>query len=203
MKKLIIFTVIFSLISMMNITSVYAYTNAELDSLISNEKEIQKYAHEMAECARHLGYKDEHSIIQTAKSHWHSSEDKIQHYKSQYNKIDYSKYYTQEEAVILAKIMYREARGLPSSEQSKVAWCVLNRVDKWGGTVKSQATKPNQFAYKPNTKTIDDDGTDLVALANEVLKEWVDEKYGVQKGTRTLGKGYLYFYGDGKINHFR
>lgn len=45
---------------------------------IAIQRSRQDHAHQMAECARALGYSEEHMIIQTAKQEWYASADLIQ-----------------------------------------------------------------------------------------------------------------------------
>lgn len=111
-------------------------------------------------------------------------------------------YYTHDDVVMLAKLMYRECRGIPSTmEQAAVAWCVLNRVDdpRLPNTIKGVITARKQFAWNPNTPVTDE----LFDLASDVLFRWSLEKdgYAYDSG-RILPKEYVYFTGDGKRNNF-
>ena len=108
---------------------------------------------------------------------------------------------TQEEIETLAKIVYREARGIPQkSHQAAVIWCILNRVDDgyWGDNIVDVATYPNAFAWVPDTP-VDEELVDLVV---DVITRWNHEKEGLSDVGRTLPKEYLYFTGDGSYNHF-
>lgn len=108
---------------------------------------------------------------------------------------------TQEEIETLAKIVYREARGIPQkSHQAAVIWCILNRVDDgyWGDNIVDVATYPNAFAWVPDTP-VDEELVDLVV---DVITRWNHEKQGLSDVGRTLPKEYLYFTGDGSYNHF-
>ena len=107
------------------------------------------------------------------------------------------------EAEILAKILYRECRGVPSkTRQAAVAWCVLNRVDNenYPDTVYEVATQKHQFAWVPKTPVTDE----LYALAQDVLLRWKLEKIGVGEVGRVLPAEYIFFAGrkDGE-NYFR
>ena len=109
-------------------------------------------------------------------------------------------YYEENDIIMLAKLMYQECGGIPSdTEKACVAWTVLNRVDDSGGTISEVVTAPNQFAYYEN-KPVDDA---LYALAEDVLMRWNNEKNGEKDVGRVLPSDYLWFYGDGKHNHFR
>lgn len=115
------------------------------------------------------------------------------------------RYEYEAESVMLAKLVFKEARGLKSvTEQANVIWTVLNRVDRTGSKdpekIVEVVTKPHQFAWNPDAPTVDDYGRDLVVLANRILLHWA---YGDDNSIfRTLPSGYYYFYGDGKHNHF-
>ena len=102
---------------------------------------------------------------------------------------------------VMAKILYREARGISSkTEQACVCWVICNRVDAgYAGTPTEVMTSPSQFAYIENTP-ID---PELYALAGDVLERWNREKNGETDVGRVLPKDYLWFSGDGAHNHFR
>lgn len=108
----------------------------------------------------------------------------------------------QEEANVIAKIIYNEARGIDSlEEQAAVAWCILNRVDSqdFPNTIITAATQPNQFAWNSNTPVL----AEFKIIAEDVIKRWLLEKQGKENVGRVLPQDYLYFYGDGERNHFR
>ena len=101
----------------------------------------------------------------------------------------------------LAKIVYREASGIPQkSHQAAVIWCILNRVDDgyWGDDIITVATYPNAFAWVPNTPVEEE----FMDLAIDVVTRWNWEKQGLQDVGRTLPATYLYFTGDGDFNYF-
>lgn len=117
--------------------------------------------------------------------------------------VDYSSLYppTDGELEILAKILYREARGVTDkAQQAAVVWCILNRVDDeyWGDTIEQVATYPNAFAWVPDTPVEEE----LMLLVSDVCERWNLEKSGVENVGRTLPKEYLYFTGDGERNNF-
>lgn len=111
-------------------------------------------------------------------------------------------YYTENDVTMIAKVLYRECRGVPSiTEQACVAWTILNRVDdgRFGNSISEVITRPNQFAYKSDTPVTDD----LYALALDVLTRWNAEQNGMENMGRVLPKEYLYFSGSGGHNYFR
>lgn len=101
----------------------------------------------------------------------------------------------------MAKIVYREARGIPQkSHQAAVIWCILNRLDDgyWGDDIITVATYPNAFAWVPDTPVEEE----FMDLAIDVVTRWNWEKQGLQDVGRTLPATYLYFTGDGVFNYF-
>ena len=108
----------------------------------------------------------------------------------------------EEEFKMLAKLVYREARGIPSkTEQAAVIWCVLNRVDsqEFPNNIPDAITQPFQFANINNTPVEEE----FLELSKDVVKRWILEKNGYANVGRVLPKEYLYFLGDGKHNNFR
>lgn len=100
---------------------------------------------------------------------------------------------TDEEFEIMAKILYREARGVKSkARQAAVIWCILNRVDdgQWGDTIKEVATYPGQFAWIPDTPV----DQELLMLVEDVCVRWNLEKEGATDVGRTLPSDYLFFH---------
>lgn len=115
----------------------------------------------------------------------------------------FARRYTDSEAVIMAKIMFNEARGMQSrTEIACIGWTICNRVDAGYGTLYKVMTSPKQFAYTSNAKTVSDHGYDLVALARDVLDRWSREKAGQSNVGRVLPAGYFWYWGNGKHNFF-
>lgn len=109
--------------------------------------------------------------------------------------------WSDEEAEILAKMLWGEARGITSdTEKAACVWCVLNRVDHGQGTITSVVTAPNQFAGYHANNPVDED---LITLCIDVLYRWYAEKDGQTDVGRVLPNEYLFFSGDGKRNYFR
>lgn len=116
----------------------------------------------------------------------------------------YTRQYTSTDAVMMARVMFLEARGIQSkTEIACVGWTILNRVDAGYGSISAVITAPNQFAYSASASTTSDYGYDLIALATDVLDRWSREKAGQTNVGRVLPKGYLWYAGDGKHNYFR
>lgn len=111
-------------------------------------------------------------------------------------------YYTDEDVITMAKVMYREARGVGSITQiACVGWVACNRVDTgtFGDTITEVLTAPGQFAWIPDTPVEEW----LVEIAEDVLQKWSIEKSTGECCGRVLPVEYLYFHGDGKVNWFR
>lgn len=64
-------------------TSVSAANKVELEEQISSCKIVKDTAHQMAECARQLGYSDDHVIITTASERWWKAHDQQQIYQKE------------------------------------------------------------------------------------------------------------------------
>ena len=106
-----------------------------------------------------------------------------------------------EELDMLAKLVYREARGVKSKmEQAAVIWCVLNRVDSGRyDSISDATTARSQFAWNPRTPI----NEDLRELAQDVVTRWLLEQCGVSDVGRVLPKEYLFFAGRNGRNRFR
>lgn len=100
----------------------------------------------------------------------------------------------------LAHTIWGEAGGIADpAERAAVAWCILNRVDAWGGSIADIATAPNQF-YCYNLGG--DCPQEHIDLAADVLTRWQAEKAGAENVGRVLPSDYMFFVGDGAHNHF-
>ena len=124
--------------------------------------------------------------------------------KQEIKKIDIPIDDYKDAARYLAKTVYGEARGCSTTQQAAVIWCVLNRVDSDNlyspDEVIKVITKKNQFhGYIPSNPVTDEHYN----LAIDVLTRWLREKSGEANVGRVLPKNYLYFSGDGKVNHYR
>lgn len=125
---------------------------------------------------------------------------------------EYAKLYTDEDAIALAKMVWGEARGIGelvvdgrviSGDCQKAAtiWSVLNRYDAgFGDTILEVVSAPYQYLGYRETFPVDEE---LLALSYDVLDRWTAEKYGETDVGRVLPPEYMWFYGDGKHNHFR
>lgn len=112
-------------------------------------------------------------------------------------------YYTEDEVVMVAKLLQRECGGVKSvTEKACVAWTVCNRVDSDefdGDTITDIVTARYQFAYRKNTPVYDE----LYEIALDVLSRWNAERNGEESVGRVLPKDYTFFAGRGGHNYFR
>ena len=114
---------------------------------------------------------------------------------------EYEMYYTHDDVIAIAKMLYGESRGCSIDNQQKAVWCVLNRVDADGfpDTIIGVLSQPDQFHGYSEAFPVWDE---LTAVAEDVLTRWSLEKQGVAVN-RELPKSYLYFTGTGRENIFR
>lgn len=113
---------------------------------------------------------------------------------------NYIKYYTDQDAIDIAKVLYHECRGVPSiTEKACVAWTILNRVDAWNTSVYKVVRKPSQYAFNEFAPVWEE----LLEIAYDVLERWNLEKNGEVNVGRVLPSEYLFFEGDGNKNYFK
>lgn len=148
--------------------------------------------------------KEDNSVLKkskTAEKNYYSNSIRVLVTDEQKAKIQSTIKEMNDEIEMLAKVIYREARGGSKRSQSAVAWCVLNRVDAkgYGNTIKKVITAPNQFAWYPDTPVT----KAQKQIAKDVVIRWLLEKEGFEEVGRTLPKSYKFFSGDGKQNYFR
>lgn len=148
--------------------------------------------------------KKDNSVLKkskTAEKNYYSNSIRVLVTDKQKEKIQSTVKEMNDEINMLAKVIYREARGESQYYQSAVAWCVLNRVDAkgYGNTIKKVITSPNQFAWYPDTPIT----KTQKRMAKDVVIRWLLEKEGFEEVGRTLPKSYKFFSGDGVHNYFR
>ena len=114
----------------------------------------------------------------------------------------YQKKYDSDDAVMMARTMWNESRGIQSkTEIACIGWTALNRVDAGAAagfrdTLSGVLTQANQFAYTASAPTTSDYGYNLVELATDVLDRWSREKAGQTNVGRVLPKAYKWYAGD-------
>ena len=114
---------------------------------------------------------------------------------------EYEMYFTEDDVIAMAKMLWGEARGCTLDNQQKAVWCVLNRVDdsRFPDTIQGVLSQPSQFhGYSPDFPVWDE----LKEVALDVLTRWSLEKQGVTV-ERELPNTYLWFTGYNGSNHFR
>ena len=114
---------------------------------------------------------------------------------------EYEMYFTEDDVVAMAKMLWGEARGCTRDNQAMAVWCVLNRVDdsRFPNTILGVLSQPSQFhGYSPDFPVWDN----LYAVALDVLTRWSMEKQGADVA-RELDKNAVFFTGDGIQNWFR
>lgn len=114
---------------------------------------------------------------------------------------EYEMYFTEDDVVAMAKMLWGEARGCALDNQQKAVWCVLNRVDdaRFPDTIQGVLSQPSQFhGYSPDFPVWDE----LKEVARDVLTRWSLEKQGVTV-ERELPNTYCWFTGFNGSNHFR
>ena len=125
------------------------------------------------------------------------------------NLLDYyPNLYTEEDVIVLTKMLWGEARGITDlngasakCQQAAVIWTVLNRYDAgYSSTIKGVVTAPNQFSGYSSGNPVDEE---LMVLVTDVLDRWNREKNGEINVGRVIPSDYLWFYGDGRHNHFK
>lgn len=104
----------------------------------------------------------------------------------------------------IAKTVYGEALITHSDmEMAAVAWCILNRVDSteafFPDTIMEVVTQDSQFHGYSESNPVD---PHIEWLVRDVLDRWSLEKAGAEEVGRILPEEYLYFWGDGRHNHF-
>lgn len=107
-----------------------------------------------------------------------------------------------ETIVLLAKMLWGEARGCSTTEQAACVWVALNRVSdpRWPDTLREVLLQPEQFRglREDNPAT-----EELMALAEDVLSRRARELAGEAAVGRVIPEDYFFWAGDGKRNHFR
>lgn len=132
----------------------------------------------------------------------YSDEIQVQVTEEQKNKISDKVEELDNEIKMLAKLIYREARGINSTDQkAAVVWCVLNRVDNgnYGSSISKVITAKHQFAWVPKTPVKEE----FYNLAEDVIIRWFLEKEGLDNVGRVLPNDYLFFAGRNGLNYFR
>ena len=104
---------------------------------------------------------------------------------------------TEDQAVILAKIIWLYAHGVASqTQQAAVGWAVMNSIDDSTGAENIGSIASN-FHYDASKPTVDDFGRDLMPLARDVIFRWKAGRAGISDNGRVLPNGYDYVTSNG------
>ncbi|MBQ9017597.1 hypothetical protein IJ118_00810 [Candidatus Saccharibacteria bacterium] len=167
--------------------------------------DTQNIVHNIAEKARWLGLSEDDPIIRRSSELWFEHE-RIHELLTSGDVLDIYNAETENDAIILAKIAFLEARGQTGIvEIACVVWSVLNRVDhpSYADSVYGIAHS-GHVAYAAQTPTYDEStGRDYLALARDIIFRWRAEKAGFTDVGRVLPSDYFWWSGDGYHNHFR
>ena len=108
--------------------------------------------------------------------------------------------YTSEEVTLVCQTVYGEARGCSKEEQQLVVWCICNRVDYSGTSVKQVVTANRQFhGYDPENPVTEE----IYENVTEVLEAWSRNEEALVYEPYATTTEYRYFYGDGRDNGYR
>lgn len=108
--------------------------------------------------------------------------------------------YTSEEVTLVCQTVYGEARGCSKEEQQLVVWCICNRVDYSGTSVKQVVTADKQFhGYDPENPVT----AEIFENVTEVLEAWSRNEEALVYEPYATTTEYRYFYGDGRHNWYR
>lgn len=113
-----------------------------------------------------------------------------------------TKFYTEDDAEMIAKTVWGEARGCSDDQQEAAVWCILNRVDdeRFPDTIEGVITESGQFFGYSASNPLDDD---ILSIVLRVLTVWATESMmPAHERERLLPPEYVYFSGDGSENAF-
>ena len=102
-------------------------------------------------------------------------------------------------AELAGRAIWGEAGGIQDEAQrAAVVWCACNRADAWDMDI-GDVLNVDQFHGLAIKGEVPPQHTEL---ARDVLARWTLEAEGWQDVGRVLPSQYLYFEGDGRVNHY-
>lgn len=102
-------------------------------------------------------------------------------------------------AELAGRAIWGEAGGIQDEAQrAAVVWCACNRADAWDMDI-GDVLNVDQFHGLAICGEVP---AEHVELARDVLARWTLEAEGWQNVGRVLPSQFMYFEGDGKVNHF-
>lgn len=147
-KRLLCFTLLAAIIVSTLAIPVAAASQTDLENQIAQCKKNKSVAHEMAECARYLGYAEDSEIITEAQDIWKRNHTQQRQAQSELEELMRPKY-SEEELDLLARLVYAEAgcTWIPDWVQQAVASVVINRVNSpvYPGTIREVIYQPGQY----------------------------------------------------------
>lgn len=102
-------------------------------------------------------------------------------------------------AELAGRAIWGEAGGIQDEAQrAAVVWCACNRADAWDMEI-GEVLTVDQFHGLAIRGEVPPQHTEL---ARDVLARWTLAAEGWQSVGRVLPERFLYFEGDGRVNHF-
>ena len=102
-------------------------------------------------------------------------------------------------AELAGRAIWGEAGGIQDEAQrAAVVWCACNRADAWDMEI-GEVLPVDQFHGLAIRGEVPPQHTEL---ARDVLARWTLAAEGWQSVGRVLPERFLYFEGDGRVNHF-
>lgn len=106
-------------------------------------------------------------------------------------------------AELAGRLIWGEGGGVQNdANRYATLWTAINRADAWGGTLEERITEANAFHGLATPGTVPEQH---VNEAREIIALWQLEKDGwIIPDTFPAGLPvrFLYFEGDGRVNHF-
>ena len=147
-KRLLCFTLFAAIIVSTLAIPVAAASQTDLENQIAQCKKNKSVAHEMAECARYLGYAEDSVIITEAQDIWRRNHAQQRQAQAEMEELKRPKY-SEEELDLLSRLVYAEAgcTWIPDWVQQAVASVVINRVNSpvYPGTIREVIYQPGQY----------------------------------------------------------
>lgn len=110
--------------------------------------------------------------------------------------------YTEQDVVLLSKMIYGEARGLNAQEQALCIWTVLNRLadGRFGDSISAIVTAPHQFVgYREKNPVT----PAIKAVVEDTLQAWANGAIAPTDAPYAVTHNYKYFTGHGGHNWFK
>lgn len=102
-------------------------------------------------------------------------------------------------AELAGRAVWGEAGGIQDyAQRAAVVWCACNRADAWDMNI-DDVLNVDAFHGLAIRGTVPEQH---IELARDVLARWTLEAEGWQDVGRVLPSRFLYFEGDGRVNHY-